>query len=605
MAGQGGHRSLSVSLQASTAPACVIRLTPALLAALRAASDSGDAATISMGPSTNVLRVGATDFRFKSLPETLCDVITVPSTGADRGNTPSPALCAAHVCQKLVVTRDLGEERDRIRARGEEAERRLHGRRTVKLGGDGAEPPRGSVTARGAAALRPGASDGALVALAGGRGAKDPSSAGSSMRKGSARSAAGPRPVPTARQLLGGEAAAPRARTLPPPQAQPPPADAPRSTTDHAPTSSRRAPSPAPAHAPAAAPGSVPVAPSEAVLAAARGRHGVRAVLLAALGERPLSMASLRALLTAVAARVPGFVPPATRQELQRAVAAVASFQAPGRYVLLEGAARGEAAAGNERRSSAAIIGDERRSGAAIIGDERRSGAVATLDTAAQPAPRERPPASPEAGGRGPLSPDTQDASDDLASAGSHPAHSQAGAGGEGGDGNVGAQDRAAGGTAAPLSSSSSGAARRQLSASSRCLDDVEDGWVGTVADSAPRVAPPVTSREEYMELQVEFNRRYEQYFRLHQVLQANRNDFAAWREALESPGLSAGERARIEAKIQERWDRQAQRAKRWDAAFRVLHVELESMKAALGEFVRGMEEGEGARSGGAIASEA
>lgn len=61
----------------------------------------------------------------------------------------------------------------------------------------------------------------------------------------------------------------------------------------------------------------------------------------------------------------------------------------------------------------------------------------------------------------------------------------------------------------------------------------------------------------------------------------------------------------RIEAKIQERWDRQAQRAKRWDAAFRVLHVELESMKAALGEFVRGMEEGEGARSGGAIASEA
>ncbi|KAL6783760.1 hypothetical protein ACKKBF_B05690 [Auxenochlorella protothecoides x Auxenochlorella symbiontica] len=594
MAGQGGHRSLSVSLQASTAPACVIRLTPALLAALRAASDSGDAATISMGPSTNVLRVGATDFRFKSLPESLCDVITVPSTGAHRDNTPSPALCAAHVCQKLVVTRDLGEERDRIRARGEEAERRLHGRRTVKLGGDGAEPPRGSVTARGAAALRRGASDGALVALAGGRGAKDPSSAGSSMRKGSARSAAGPRPVPTARQLLGGEAAAPRARTLPPPQAQPPPADAPRSATDHAPTSSRRAPSPAPAHAPAAAPGSVPVAPSEAVLAAARGRHGVRAVLLAALGERPLSMASLRALLTAVAARVPGFVPPATRQELQRAVAAVASFQAPGRYVLLEGAARGEAAAGNERRS-----------GAAIIGDERRSGAVATLDTAAQPAPRERPPASPEAGGRGPLSPDTQDASDDLASAGSHPAHSQAGAGGEGGDGEVGAQDRAAGGTAAPLSSSSSGAARRQLSASSRCLDDVEDGWVGAVADSAPRVAPPVTSREEYMELQVEFNRRYEQYFRLHQVLQANRNDFAAWREALESPGLSAGERARIEAKIQERWDRQAQRAKRWDAAFRVLHVELESMKAALGEFVRGMEEGEGARSGGAIASEA
>ncbi|RMZ54118.1 hypothetical protein APUTEX25_002695 [Auxenochlorella protothecoides] len=242
MAGQGGHRSLSVSLQASTAPACVIRLTPALLAALRAASDSGDAATISMGPSTNVLRVGATDFRFKSLPESLCDVITVPSTGAHRDNTPSPALCAAHVCQKLVVTRDLGEERDRIRARGEEAERRLHGRRTVKLGGDGAEPPRGS----------------------------------------------------------------------------------------------------------------------------------------------------------------------------------------------------------------------------------------------------------------------------------------------------------------------------------------------------------------EYMELQVEFNRRYEQYFRLHQVLQANRNDFAAWREALE-----------IEAKIQERWDRQAQRAKRWDAAFRVLHVELESMKAALGEFVRGMEEGEGARSGGAIASEA
>lgn len=43
---------------------------------------------------------------------------------------------------------------------------------------------------------------------------------------------------------------------------------------------------------------------------------------------------------------------------------------------------------------------------------------------------------------------------------------------------------------------------------------------------------------QEFHACQEEFNRKHETYFRLHQIIQANRSDFVAWKEALEDPKL-------------------------------------------------------------------
>ena len=50
---------------------------------------------------------------------------------------------------------------------------------------------------------------------------------------------------------------------------------------------------------------------------------------------------------------------------------------------------------------------------------------------------------------------------------------------------------------------------------------------------------------------------------------------------------------SRVERKVEERWRKQAGQAQRWDAAFRILHEELEGIKSQLHRYVQTVEDAE------------
>jgi GAF domain-containing protein len=89
---------------------------------------------------------------------------------------------------------------------------------------------------------------------------------------------------------------------------------------------------------------------------------------------------------------------------------------------------------------------------------------------------------------------------------------------------------------------------------------------------------------QSYRALEEEHASKHAAYFRLHQLIAANRRDFAALGEAAEA-AASAAERDRLEAEVERLWRRRGQRVERWDAAFQVLDAELRAIRARLGEY--------------------
>jgi hypothetical protein len=80
-------------------------------------------------PCSQCITIGGSTFRFNALPEETCDLLHLaPEGGA------APAVVAA-VRQKLMVQRNIADERERVRARAEEAERRGSERKALLLDG--------------------------------------------------------------------------------------------------------------------------------------------------------------------------------------------------------------------------------------------------------------------------------------------------------------------------------------------------------------------------------------------------------------------------------------------------------------------------------------
>lgn len=78
-----------------------------------------------------------------------------------------------------------------------------------------------------------------------------------------------------------------------------------------------------------------------------------------------------------------------------------------------------------------------------------------------------------------------------------------------------------------------------------------------------------------------EYNRRYEAYFHLHQLLSANRRDFEALQLDLDL-ATTEEEKKRIRVEIANLWMRRFERSKRWECAFHRLHDEVAELKSKL-----------------------
>ncbi|KAK2078492.1 hypothetical protein QBZ16_003332 [Prototheca wickerhamii] len=469
-----------------------------------------------------VLEIGQQEFPFTAVPETGCEVLQAGS-GQSTGS-PGRARLVAQVQQKLILRRSLGEERGRMRARAEEAERKQGERRAVVLAPKkpGASKPVPGAAAPRATVIRRGTSEGSLLTL-GGTGQPRLTSSAS-------------RPTVAVRQ------------PTPPPPGSPRAAEAEDAARARPASAKRlRLPSPAPADAPlpkprASAPGASAI--SQAVRTAAQ-TGSLRAVLLAGLGERPMSMAALRAFLPAAAAASGGaFQVPASRAALERAVRSVASLHPTGRYHLL-------------------AEGDR------PIADEPAAPSGALSAETGSPSREDEASGSPEDAPAGPATARVAQGNGSSQSPEARPSTSS-GSGRRGGK--------------PPLSSSSS---------ASRGLSAADEAWLDTVVEAGPRAVDPVATPEEFEAYQEEFNSKYETYFRLHQLIQASQSDFAAWKEALKDPNLPAGTREKVERKVEERWRKQAGQAQRWDAAFRILHEELEGIKSQLHRYVQTVEDAE------------
>lgn len=307
-----GHRSVQFDAQPTGAYAVHLRLTPGLLEALLRAQESGESASIRFGagPEGGVslkepcyrrhqrclwpagvslaacgllcldspmqtcapmhcllqaISVADASFPFRALEEhSSCDLLRVPASGAG-------AQLLGALRQKLVVQRNVEEERSRVRARGEEAERRGH-ERTAKL----------LSSAKAAQAGKPGRQPAATTTQ---RRVTPPPGSGRAL-------------TPPPQQLT--------ASMLTAPSGRPP-------THPSAPAQAVQAAATAPAPAPAkpmhksastgklglASKGgtgsALPQKASARVLQAARAGVGLRLMLIAILAERPMSKDAIKA----------------------------------------------------------------------------------------------------------------------------------------------------------------------------------------------------------------------------------------------------------------------------------------------------------------------
>jgi len=89
---------------------------------------------------------------------------------------------------------------------------------------------------------------------------------------------------------------------------------------------------------------------------------------------------------------------------------------------------------------------------------------------------------------------------------------------------------------------------------------------------------------QERVAAEAEFKSKYEVYFRLRQLIMANRQDFEALMSAVDAATTDA-EKERSQEEVRRLWTRRGTRAKRWRAAFDVLHEELAGIKESLARY--------------------
>ncbi|GAB4817218.1 hypothetical protein N2152v2_004264 [Parachlorella kessleri] len=358
--------------------------------------------------------------------------------------------------------------------------------------------------------------------------------------------------------------------------------------------------------------GGAAVKASAAVVAVA-SRGDLRQTLLAVLVERPLTMQGIRAVLADVASRVKGFKVPPDKAVFERALKRVGEFRNPGKYFLHDacaeearalmaegaaGGAAGTAGGGKRSRESTPEGGLPPRSKAQKAGQpSAKAGPQASpIAAAGQPLSKHKRstsqpvlgtvpaavPAVAAPAGTAATPPVTSPASQAASppsqqTTGNTPTATGSGDAVGGGPGPVSAVKRQRQGDA--------GSTHGGRSSSSRGSQDYDDTWVEAHATRQPEPAAPISSKEEYREREAAFTTKYELYFRLHQLIEANKRDFQALRDALQA-AASPDERQRHQAEIDKLLRRRGDRAKRWEAAFGVLHAELAATKQRMGEFV-------------------
>ncbi|KAL4448359.1 hypothetical protein ABPG75_005578 [Micractinium tetrahymenae] len=579
-----GHRSVQFDAQPTGAYAVHLRLTPALLEALLRAQETGQTASIRFGAGAEggAVSVADTSFPFRALEEhSSCDLLRLPLSGA------GGQLLGA-VRQKLVVQRIVEEERSRVRARGEEAERRGH-ERTAKLL-SGAKAPQAGKPGR-------------------------PPAATTMQRRVTPPPGAGRGPTPPPQLLTASMLSAPAGR---------PPAH---------PAGPAQAPPPAPAPAPALAKpmhksastgklgltskggsgSALPQKASPRVLQAARAGVGLRLLLIAVLAERPMGKDAVRAVVKDAASRVKSFKAPRP-DEFDRTLKAVAEYRSPGFYVVypmllkeLDSLpAAPEPGKEGKRRSStppeqrgpspkakkAAAAGG---GGGGAAGGAGRKAAGAKRkaaewtdddsDAEGQPPAAQRPRSQPPAAAPALV----------HAKAASEPALLLSAARGGASPPSVGGGpaggSSSSGGLAAGAAGASAGGGRlTRRTSSSRGSEHADESWIEEHADRQPEPAALITSKEEYRARETAFAARYALYFELHQLIEAHKKDFEALDAAMRGASTEA-ERERHRAELERLHHKHGQRAKRWDAAYRVLHQELSAAKARMAEFVQRLQQ--------------
>ena len=274
-------------------------------------------------------------------------------------------------------------------------------------------------------------------------------------------------------------------------------------------------------------------------LQAAR-QNNFRLVLIALLAQRPSTMRAIKSALGDIPTWEPKFRPPTGKGDVEQTLKNVAAYKAPGMYVLKEGLDKEiehlRVSQSPQPESSTGAAGGA----AAKHISKKRIRAAASDSEEGGPSPDARCRSTPSA-------PSTD----------------------EGTGNGTGSHKRAP---------------SRPLSASSRGSGGADEIWVLEHAERLPDPAPVINSIEEYRTADAEFRRRHEMYFKLHQLLASNRKDFEALQAAVDD-APSIEEQSRIEEEIRRLWERRAGRARRWEAAFKVLQKELETWKSALQEY--------------------
>lgn len=230
--------------------------------------------------------MGDASFPFRTLPEESCDLLRLPAAAAraaaGAAPPPQPPALLGTVKQKLMVQRNIEDERGRVRARAEEAERRGHERGAVLLKGSGGAPGRGGKAGKTTVQ----------------RSTPPPPPAGAAQQQQQGRRPTPP-PGPLTAAMLVAPAGRPpthptsqqqqqqqRARSATPPPAQAATAEAPAAKPVHKSASTSRLPG--------GGAGAAKQAASPLVLQAARSGSGLRLVLIAMLSERQMGPGAVK-----------------------------------------------------------------------------------------------------------------------------------------------------------------------------------------------------------------------------------------------------------------------------------------------------------------------
>jgi hypothetical protein len=300
---------------------------------------------------------------------------------------------------------------------------------------------------------------------------------------------------------------------------------------------------------------------------AAAQRGSTRLVLISLLARRPSGLRTLKTYLDDLQHRITNFNYPQGKGELEHAIKKVAAYKAPGSYVLfpeleseivplVEEAQKIEAAWKEKAEADRVKAMKKKRKRLLAPASVPLRTPTPTLLTGKEEGLElhSEPPLSPAA--RRKVTPSLPSSSPTL-------------------------NEDEDGGTTATGTAT---AASRPLSSSSRGSGGADESWVLEHAQRLPEPAPLITTATDYHTANAEFHRRYLIYFKLHQLLSANRRDFEALQASVDD-APSIQEKEKIEAEVERLWARRARRSRRWEAAFQVLHEELAEWKDALSKY--------------------